>query len=180
MSCARVPAALGAGARLAPPIAPKGAAHKPLRQLAARAAFPGGLGGSPDAFHGVFHSTRLPDVLAGEHPAPLVPGPRSGHAARTEPTHRPAPLGSRPVAVQLTADPLPPEPADRVGLADARDAVEACSGVAEGAAKEACFAVFGVSPDAGAWIDSVSALEASLELETLPEEEGLHHGLERC
>ena len=181
MSCARVAAALGASARLAPRLAPRSAARQPRRQLAARAAFSGNLGSSgSDAFHGVFHSTRLPDVLAGAPPAPQVPGAPASPGTRPEPTH-PPPGAARQLsrALSLTAPPHPLS-ADRVGLADARDAVEACSGVADGAAKEACFAVFGVSPDAGAWIDSVSALEASLELETLPEEEGLHHGLERC
>jgi hypothetical protein len=66
-----------------------------------------------------------------------------------------------------------------VGVYDARDAIEACTGL-WGEEKEACYAVFGVDAAAEFWYDTVLHLEQALELETEPEEEASHHGLERC
>ena len=55
--------------------------------------------------------------------------------------------------------------ADYVGVYDARDAIEACGGL-WGEEKEACFAIFGVAPQADEWYDLVFSLESVLELDT--------------
>ncbi|KAL4859600.1 hypothetical protein ACK3TF_000689 [Chlorella vulgaris] len=89
-----------------------------------------------------------------------------------------------------------PEPAERFGsifsapwippsenpltVFDARDAIEACSGL-WGEERQECFAVFGV--DGGrvdAFYSTVFNLEMALAQDTDPEEEASHRGKERC
>ncbi|KAG7671779.1 hypothetical protein Ndes2526B_g07319 [Nannochloris sp. 'desiccata'] len=74
---------------------------------------------------------------------------------------------------------LPSNLADRIDIYDARDAIEACGGL-WGDEKEDCYAIFGVDPAADFWYDVVFKLETSLEMDTFPEEDALHHGQERC
>lgn len=74
---------------------------------------------------------------------------------------------------------LPASLTEYVGVYDARDAIEACSGL-WGEEKEACYAIFGVAPQADEWFDLVFSLESVLEMDTFPEEDALHRGQERC
>jgi len=67
---------------------------------------------------------------------------------------------------------------DWISVLDARDAMEACGGLS-GGEKEECFVVFGVDKDADVWYDTVKRLEEMLQLDTCPEEEGVHRGQER-
>lgn len=55
--------------------------------------------------------------------------------------------------------------AEYVGVYDARDAIEACGGL-WGEEKEACYAIFGVAPQADEWYDLVFSLESVLEMDT--------------
>lgn len=77
------------------------------------------------------------------------------------------PVPSQPSSLHgvLHSSDLPPALVDSVGVYDARDAIEACSGL-WGEDKEACYAIFGVDPEAELWFDVVFQLENSLELET--------------
>ncbi|EFN59316.1 expressed protein [Chlorella variabilis] len=63
---------------------------------------------------------------------------------------------------------------------DARDAIEACTGL-WGEERQECLSVFGV--DAGrvdTFYSTVFSLEMALSQDTDPEEEASHGGLERC
>lgn len=72
---------------------------------------------------------------------------------------------SAPLHGVLHSSQLPPTLADTVGVYDARDAIEACSGL-YGEEKAACFAIFGVDGEAERWYEVVFQLETALELET--------------
>ena len=54
---------------------------------------------------------------------------------------------------------------DRIDIYDARDAIEACSGL-WGEEKETCYAIFGVAPEADEWYDVVFKLETALDMDT--------------
>lgn len=101
--------------------------------------------------------------------------PRSSRTARPQRKHiaaaynpawGPVPSGnSTPLHGVLHSSQLPPTLAETVGMYDARDAIEACSGL-YGEEKAACFAIFGVDGEAERWYDTVFRLETALELET--------------
>jgi len=74
---------------------------------------------------------------------------------------------------------LPQGLVESVGVLDAQDAMEACSGL-WGHEKEECFSIFGVDKDADLWFDVVYKLEKALERETDPDEDAFHQGKERC
>lgn len=74
---------------------------------------------------------------------------------------------------------LPEGLVETVGVLDAQDAMEACTGL-WGHEKEECFSIFGVDKDADLWFDVVFKLEQALEKETDPDEDAFHHGKERC